>query len=244
MGADPARTRRGQEDAGTKGIRVSVLREENCDQGTGELLGTGYDDHAAAVTSTAAELHRAGIGHRLGLQSEIGHRLGNSFVQRADLVRAPVVSVPALLLEIDRRTEDAHELVQKLRRYWERGSFCHRERTSPPWTSSAPGQTQSRTSTTSGGCGAGSTRPPAGRPGGPASGGVRVRGRPRRTCAGGRGEPSLRDAFQCPPSSRMGMTPAFASAGFHTLTVKLSTRIGGGGVRTAPWPHHGLGAPR
>ncbi len=68
-----------------KGIRVSVLREEKYDPDTGELLGTGYDDHAAAVTSTAAELHRAGIGHRLGFQTEIGHRLGNSFVQRADL---------------------------------------------------------------------------------------------------------------------------------------------------------------
>ncbi|MCX4632853.1 hypothetical protein [Streptomyces sp. NBC_01443] len=75
-----------------------------------------------AVTSTAAELHRAGIGHQLGFQTEIGHRLGNSFVQRADLVvRAPAAGVPALLLEIDRRTEDAHDLVHKLRRYWEWG---------------------------------------------------------------------------------------------------------------------------
>ncbi|MFB6999355.1 replication-relaxation family protein [Streptomyces virginiae] len=105
-----------------KGIRLSVLREEKYDPETGELLGTGYDDHAAAVTSTAAELHRAGIGHRLGFQTEIGHRLGNSFVQRADLVvRAPAAGVPVLLLEIDRRTEDAHELVQKLHRYWEWG---------------------------------------------------------------------------------------------------------------------------
>ncbi|MGW5852519.1 replication-relaxation family protein [Streptomyces sp. NPDC055254] len=105
-----------------KGIRVSVLREEKYDPDTGELLGTGYDDHAAAVTSTAAELHRAGIGHRIGFQTEIGHRLGNSFVQRADLVvRAPAAGVPVLLLEIDRRTEDAHELVQKLHRYWEWG---------------------------------------------------------------------------------------------------------------------------
>ncbi|MET9803554.1 hypothetical protein [Streptomyces sp. NPDC006368] len=30
-------------------------------------------------------------------------------------------AVPVLLLEIDRRTEDAHELVHKLRRYWEWG---------------------------------------------------------------------------------------------------------------------------
>ncbi|MFI2913908.1 replication-relaxation family protein [Streptomyces sp. PDY-4] len=105
-----------------KGIRVSALRKQEYDPDTGELLGTGYDDHAAAVTLTAAELHRAGIGHRLGFQTEVGHRLGNGFVQRADLVvRAPEAGVPVLLLEIDRRTEDAHDLVAKLRRYWEWG---------------------------------------------------------------------------------------------------------------------------
>ncbi|WP_306324540.1 hypothetical protein [Streptomyces venezuelae] len=49
-----------------KGIRVSVLREKKYAPVTGKLLGAGYDDHAAAVTTTAAELHRAGIGHRLG----------------------------------------------------------------------------------------------------------------------------------------------------------------------------------
>ncbi|GGK31562.1 hypothetical protein GCM10011583_74270 [Streptomyces camponoticapitis] len=105
-----------------KGIRVSALREEKYDPVTGKLLGASYDDHAAAVTSTAAELHRAGIGHRLGFQTEIGHRLGNGFVQRTDLVvRAPEAGVPAMLLEIDRRSEDAHDLVVKLRRYWEWG---------------------------------------------------------------------------------------------------------------------------
>ncbi|MFB7601223.1 hypothetical protein [Streptomyces sp. NPDC056160] len=119
-------TRRGHGEAKQllepKGIRVPVLRKQEYDPDTEELLGTGYDDHAAAVTSTAAELHRAGIGHRLGFQTEIGHRLGNSYVQRADLVvRAPEAGVPVLLLEIDRRTEDAHDLVAKLRRYWEWG---------------------------------------------------------------------------------------------------------------------------
>ncbi|MFE4800476.1 replication-relaxation family protein [Streptomyces sp. NPDC056708] len=125
-------TRRGHVEAKKllepKGIRVSVLREEKYDPVTGELLGTGYDDHAAAVTSTAAELHRAGIGHRLGFQTEIGHRLGSSYVQRADLVvRAPAAGVPVLLLEIDRRTEDAHDLVHKLRRYWEWGRLLPRD---------------------------------------------------------------------------------------------------------------------
>ncbi|TBO58158.1 hypothetical protein EYS09_18895 [Streptomyces kasugaensis] len=125
-------TRRGHGEAKQllepKGIRVSVLRKQEYDPDTGELLGTGYDDHAAAVTSTAAELHRAGIGHRLGFQTEIGHRLGNSYVQRADLVvRAPEAGVPVLLLEIDRRTEDAHDLVAKLRRYWEWGRLLPRD---------------------------------------------------------------------------------------------------------------------
>lgn len=101
-----------------KGIRVCALRKQEYDPDTGELLGGGYDDHAAAVTSTAAELYRAGIGYRLGWQTEVPHRLGNGFVQRADLVmRAPAAGVPVMLLEIDRRTEDAHELVHKLRRY-------------------------------------------------------------------------------------------------------------------------------
>ncbi|MGZ2362374.1 replication-relaxation family protein [Streptomyces sp. 372A] len=111
-----------------KGIRVSVLRKQEYDPVTGQLLGTGYDDHAAAVTSTAAEFHRAGIGHLLGFQTEIGHRLGSSFVQRADLVvRAPEAGVPVLLVEVDRRTEDAHELVAKLRRYWEWGRLLPKD---------------------------------------------------------------------------------------------------------------------
>ncbi|MFD4618773.1 hypothetical protein [Streptomyces bauhiniae] len=111
-----------------KGIRVSVLRKQEYDPDTGQLLGTGYDDHAAAVTSAAAELHRAGIGHLLGFATEIGHRLGSSFVQRADLVvRAPEAGVPVLLVEVDRRTEDAHDLVAKLRRYWEWGRLLPKD---------------------------------------------------------------------------------------------------------------------
>jgi hypothetical protein len=119
-------TRRGHGEAKKllepKGIRVSALREEKYDPDTGELLGASYDDHSAAVTSTAAELHRAGIGHRLGFATEIPHRLADGYVQRADLVvRAPAAGVPVMLLEIGRRTEDAHDLVAKLRRYWEWG---------------------------------------------------------------------------------------------------------------------------
>ncbi|MEV5321717.1 hypothetical protein AB0K92_29430 [Streptomyces sp. NPDC052687] len=111
-----------------KGIRVSALREEKYDPVTGELLGASYDDHAAAVTSTAAELHRAGIGHRLGFATEVPHRLADGYVQRADLVvRAPAAGVPVLLLEIDRRSEDAHDLVAKLRRYWEWGRLLPRD---------------------------------------------------------------------------------------------------------------------
>ncbi|MFJ8692857.1 hypothetical protein [Streptomyces roseolilacinus] len=125
-------TRRGHGEARklleSKGIRVSALREEKYDPVTGKLLGAGYDDHAAAITSTAAELHRAGIGHRLGFATEIPHRLGNGYVQRADLlVRAPAAGVPVLLLEVDRRTEDAHDLVAKLRRYWEWGRLLPRD---------------------------------------------------------------------------------------------------------------------
>ncbi|MFB6833798.1 hypothetical protein [Streptomyces hydrogenans] len=119
-------TKRGHDEAKQllepKGIRLSTLREKRYDPVTGKLLGAGYDDHAAAVTSTAAELHRAGIGHRLGFATEIGHRLADGYAQRADLVvRAPEAGVPVLLVEIDRRSEDAHDLVVKLRRYWQWG---------------------------------------------------------------------------------------------------------------------------
>ncbi|GGQ85263.1 hypothetical protein GCM10010216_53870 [Streptomyces flaveolus] len=132
-----------------KGIRVSALRERKYDPVTGKLLGTSYDDHAAAVTSSAAELHRAGIGHRLGFANEIGHRLAYGYVQRADLVvRAPDAGVPVILLEIDRRSEDAHDLSVKLRRYWEWGRLLPKDaakhtvdlvRSLPVWRRSGSG---------------------------------------------------------------------------------------------------------
>ncbi|MFE7753940.1 hypothetical protein [Streptomyces sp. NPDC057429] len=146
-----------------KGIRVSALREKKYDPVTGKLLGASYDDHAAAVTSTAAELHSAGIGHRLGFQTEIGHRLGSGYVQGADLVvQAPEAGVPVLLLEIDRRSEDAHDLVAKLRRYWEWGRLLPKD-AAKHTVDLVRGRTRSSTSTTSSGFGAGSTRRPAGR---------------------------------------------------------------------------------
>ena len=42
-------------------------------------------------------------------------------------MRAPAAGVPVLLLEIDRRTEDAHDLVAKLRRYWEWGRLLPKD---------------------------------------------------------------------------------------------------------------------
>ncbi|MGW3137762.1 hypothetical protein [Streptomyces sp. NPDC001139] len=63
-----------------------MLRKQEHSPDTGKLVGTSYDDHAAAVTSTAAELHRAGIGHLLGFQTEIGHRLAGGYLQCGNLV--------------------------------------------------------------------------------------------------------------------------------------------------------------
>ncbi|MFD6363406.1 hypothetical protein ACFWFX_26680 [Streptomyces roseolus] len=104
------------------------MRGERHGPVTGKLLGADYDDHAAAVTSTAAELHRAGIGHLPGFATGIGHRLAGGYVQRAALmVRAPEAGLPVLLLEIDRRSEDAHDPVQKLRRYGERGPLLPKD---------------------------------------------------------------------------------------------------------------------
>ncbi|MET9450841.1 hypothetical protein [Streptomyces cinerochromogenes] len=49
-------------------------------------------------------------------------------MQRADLVvRAPTAGVPVMLLEIDRRSEDAHDLVAELRRYWEWGRLLSKD---------------------------------------------------------------------------------------------------------------------
>ncbi|MDQ0577986.1 ATP-binding protein [Streptomyces rishiriensis] len=54
---------------------------------------------------------RASTGSCRPFQTEVTHRLGNGYVQRADLVmRASAAGGPVMLLEIDRRTEDADKL--------------------------------------------------------------------------------------------------------------------------------------
>ncbi|MEV7676248.1 hypothetical protein [Streptomyces sp. NPDC088752] len=59
---------------------------------------------------------------------QVMYRLADGYVQRADLVvRAPEAGVPVLLVEVDRRSEDAHELVAKLRRYWEWGRLLAKD---------------------------------------------------------------------------------------------------------------------
>lgn len=80
------------------------------------LHGLSSGDFVPALEQS--EVHRAGIGH----DSASRPRSAGGYVQRADLVmRAPDSGAPVLLLEIDRRTGDAHDLVHKPRRYWQWG---------------------------------------------------------------------------------------------------------------------------
>ncbi|WP_274535188.1 replication-relaxation family protein [Streptomyces sp. CB02488] len=99
-------------------VRFSVLRKLEFD-GDGEpVTGEGFDEHAAAVTMTAAVLTGAGFGTPLSWQTEIGHKLPYGYTQYADLtMRAPDAGVPAMLLEVDRVNEPVDDLVAKLRRY-------------------------------------------------------------------------------------------------------------------------------
>ncbi|MFF4179445.1 replication-relaxation family protein [Streptomyces sp. NPDC001750] len=101
-----------------KNVRVSALRKLEYDDEGQPVESDGYDEHAAAVTSTAAVLTGAGYGTPLSWQTEIAHRLPYGYTQYADLtMRAPDASVPAMLLEVDRVTEPVDDLVDKLRRY-------------------------------------------------------------------------------------------------------------------------------
>jgi hypothetical protein len=84
----------------TKNVRISALRKLGCDDGE-PVDGDGYDEHAAAVTSTAAVLTGAGYGTPLSWQTEIAHRLPYGYTQYADLtMRAPDAGVPAMLQEV------------------------------------------------------------------------------------------------------------------------------------------------
>ncbi|MFG2569217.1 replication-relaxation family protein [Streptomyces sp. NPDC048567] len=99
-------------------VRVSALRKLESDDEGEPVTGEGFDEHAAAVTMTAAVLTGAGFGTPLSWQTEIAHRLPYGYTQYADLtMRAPDAGVPAMLLEVDRVTEPVDNLTAKLRRY-------------------------------------------------------------------------------------------------------------------------------
>lgn len=101
-----------------KNVRISALRKLRLDAKGRPVTDDGYDEHAAAVTSTAAVLTGAGYGTPLSWQTEIAHRLPYGYAQYADLtMRAPDAGVPAMILEVDRVNEPVDDLVDKLRRY-------------------------------------------------------------------------------------------------------------------------------
>ncbi|MFE4336957.1 replication-relaxation family protein [Streptomyces sp. NPDC056831] len=101
-------------------VRISGLRKLEYDEDGEPVAGEGFDEHAAAVTMTAAVLTGAGFGTPLSWQTEIGHKLPYGYTQYADLtMRAPDVDVPAMLLEVDRVNEPVDVLVAKVRRYAE-----------------------------------------------------------------------------------------------------------------------------
>lgn len=101
-----------------KSVRISALRKLRLDAKGQPVKDDGYDEHAAAVTTTAAVLTGAGYGTPLSWQTEIAHKLPYGYTQYADLtMRAPDTGVPAMLLEVDRVNEPVDDLVDKLRRY-------------------------------------------------------------------------------------------------------------------------------
>ncbi|MFF5393375.1 replication-relaxation family protein [Streptomyces sp. NPDC013012] len=101
-----------------RNVRISALCKQKYDTKGRPIPGQGYDEHAAAVTLTAAVLTGAGYGTPLSWQTEIAHKLPYGYTQYADLtMRAPDAGVPAMLLEVDRVNEPVDGLVDKLRRY-------------------------------------------------------------------------------------------------------------------------------
>ncbi|MFF9352740.1 replication-relaxation family protein [Streptomyces sp. NPDC014734] len=101
-----------------RNVRISALRKLRFDAKGRPVKDVGYDEHAAAVTTTTAVLTGAGYGTPLSWQTEIAHRLPYGYTQYADLtMRAPDAGVPAMLLEVDRVNEPVDDLVDKLRRY-------------------------------------------------------------------------------------------------------------------------------
>lgn len=71
-------TERGHKEAKQllpKSVRMSVLRKPTFDADGEPVDGEGFDEHAAAVTTTAAVLTGAGFGTPLSWQTEIAHRL-------------------------------------------------------------------------------------------------------------------------------------------------------------------------
>ncbi|WP_307718032.1 replication-relaxation family protein [Streptomyces sp. V4I23] len=116
-------TERGHKEAKQllpENVRVSALRKLEFDDDGEPVVGEGFDEHAAAVTMTAAVLTGAGFGTPLSWQTEIGHKLPYGYTQYADLtMRAPDAGVPAMLLEVDRVNEPVDVLVDKVRRYTE-----------------------------------------------------------------------------------------------------------------------------
>ncbi|MEV5567950.1 replication-relaxation family protein, partial [Streptomyces sp. NPDC052196] len=81
-------TEKGHREAKTllpKSVRMSALRKVRLDAKGKPVKDDGYDEHAAAVTSTAAVLTGAGFGTPLSWQTEIAHKLPYGYTQYADL---------------------------------------------------------------------------------------------------------------------------------------------------------------
>ncbi|WP_329031237.1 hypothetical protein OIE71_00055 [Streptomyces sp. NBC_01725] len=67
-----------------KNVRMSALRKPQYTADREPVDGDGYDEHAAAVTSTAAVLTGAGLGTPLSWQTETGHKLPYGYTRYTD----------------------------------------------------------------------------------------------------------------------------------------------------------------